>query len=308
MAQAQQLDDVQIQGIHATSRIDQVPLDQLRADRSYQREPSQRMVDDIMEDWNVVASELILVSYRGERDDPDVSGYWIVNGQHRSLAARRLGHETIWARVIDLSEVEDPAAIEAALRLKTNKRLGDRPLERFKAQRRSGDPESLAIVEVLSRFDTEINETPQPDSGINAVVAIETIFRYDNTGGLLQETLELIRDSFGRVGGKIITQPVMKSLAWVLVIHTDDRKFDKGHFINRIRGAGPAALERRARTIQSDMGGSLWMNYYRAEISFFNERLADSNKLDYLLRGAQAKLGRSSSAEQEKRGGDSSRK
>src|SRR5215831_11128670 len=141
-------DPVEIDTIHANSTIKEVQLEKIQVDRSYQRDPSIPLIDKIADEWDIIASELVLVSDRGPRDpDSEIKGgLFIVNGQHRMRAALKLGHKKIWARVIDLRHVADPGKLEAEFRLKTNVRLGDRIHERFKAQLRAGDEESHAIV------------------------------------------------------------------------------------------------------------------------------------------------------------------
>lgn len=271
------------QGFHEKSKISQVSLSDLKVDRSYQREPSQRLIDDIAENWDEVASELILVSDRGQRDDEQQSGFFVINGQHRTIAARRLGHAEIWARTIDMSDLPDPALIEASLRLKTNVRLGDRPLERFKAQLRAGNQESHAIVKLLARYDTQINEVPTPEAGINSVTGIEILFRHDQ-GGLLAEILETAKSAYGRIGGKTATIDLFKGIGWFIVTHSDET--DRSRLINKLHEVGPAALDRRARVHMSVMGGSLWQNYYRAIVDFYNEKLVQKNKLEWRMRNA----------------------
>src|SRR5256885_6899745 len=86
-----------IEQIHASSSIEKVPISELQVDRSYQREPTQALVDDIAENWDEVSSELLLVSDRGLG-----RGKYVVNGQHRTLGARKRGLADVWARVIDL--------------------------------------------------------------------------------------------------------------------------------------------------------------------------------------------------------------
>lgn len=265
--------------MHAASKILQVPLDKIHVDRSYQRDLSMRLVDQIADNWDEVASELTLISDRGER--PEHGGLFIVNGQHRTAAAKKLQRKKIWARLIDLSAEEDPAAIEASLRLKTNVRLGDRPLERFKAQIRSGDEESLAIQKLLARFDTEINMVPVVDSGINAISTVEMLFRVDN-GGLLGETLQVLKNAYPIVGGKHAAAALMKGVAWFIVKH-DPATIDR--MTEKLSDLGQQALDRKARTIQATMGGSLWMNYYRAMIETYNEKLSQKQRLDWQMRG-----------------------
>lgn len=273
--------------LHASSEIREVPLDKIRVDRSYQRDPSIPLADRIAEDWDVVASELVLVSDRGNRpkDGPVEGGLFIVNGQHRTIAAKKLGIPTIWARVIDLRKHHDPAAVEAEFRLKTNIRLGDRPHERFKAQLRSGNPESHAIQALLEKFNTELNLTPQAETGINCITTVETVYRFDN-GALLKDTLEVIRDSFRVVGGKNVNAGFLKGTAWFIEKHADQS--DVSRLCEKLSVLGVPALERKARTMQSVMGGSVWLNYYRTLVDLYNDKLADRNRLEWSTRGSRA--------------------
>lgn len=277
--------EVDVNALHAASAIRKVRLSDQKIDRSYQRDPSQKLVDDIASDWDEVSSELLLVSDRGERETPEESGQFIVNGQHRSLGARKRGLEEVWARVIDLTGVEDPAAVEATFRLRTNVRMGDKPLERFKAQVRAGNPESLAIVQILSKFDTEVNVAPNSEYGINAVSAVEKLYRVDD-GKLLTEALQLIKDTFGTVSGKASASAMLVGLSWFIIKHSEE--VDRNRVVEKLNSAGTAAIERRARTSQSTMGGTLWMNVYRATVDFYNERLHDKSKLEWRLKGASS--------------------
>lgn len=266
----------------ATSVVRQVAIDTLKVDRSYQRDVSMRMVDEIVGKWDEVASELLLVSDRGERED-GTGGLYLVNGQHRTTAAKKMGLKKVWARIINLTEHPDPAKVEAGLRLMTNVRLGDRPTERFKAQLRSGNEESKAIVKILSEFDTEINEVPVQDEGINSVSGVETLYRVDD-GGLLREVLEVIRKAYGKVGGRYATLNIMKGVAWFIVKHADDT--DRDRLIAQLEVTGPAQLDRRARASQSVMGGTLWLNYYRTIVELYNDNLHQKNKLKWATRGS----------------------
>lgn len=274
------------ENFHENSLIREVHLSDIKIDRSYQREPSQKLVDEIAANWNLVASELVLVSDRGagrESQWKEEGRFYLVNGQHRTLAARKLNHETIWARVVDLSKETDPGAVEADFRLLLNVKLGDKSLERFKAQVRAGDEDSINIVKLLARFDTEINVSPNPESGINCIAAIESIYAPDK-GGLLAETLEVIKDAYGGFYGRAVSAATFKGIAWFILKHADTT--DRDRLVDKLKIAGTEALHRKSVTMQSTMGGSLWMNYYRTLVEFYNERLVDKNRLEWQLRGA----------------------
>jgi hypothetical protein len=274
----------EVNEIHAKSTIKQVEIEKVQVDRSYQRDPSMALVDKIADEWDLVASELVLISDRGPRAEGSEvgGGMFIVNGQHRLRAARKLGHKKIWARVIDLKDVEDPGKVEAELRLKTNVRLGDRIHERFKAQLRAGDEESHAIVALLAKFDTEVNLVPTSESGINCITTIELIYRVDE-GALLRDVMEIIRGAVTVVGGKNVNAGWIKGLAWFVEKHSMDA--DRSRLIEKVSVMGVNGLERRARAMQSSWAGPLWLNYYRALVDLYNEKLAPKNRLELSTRG-----------------------
>lgn len=267
---------------HAESEIKNVSLDTLNVDRSYQRDVSITLVEQIRNNWDEVASELILVS---KRDDGTL---WIVNGQHRTAAARLKGEKKIWARVVSGLGPEQ----EAALRLKTNVRLTDRPLERFRAQVRAGDPESLAIVSIVKRVGSHVNESPSAEEGINSITTLEAIYRVDD-GALLLSTLEFVKDTFGEIRGKSAISYILRSVAWFLMRHSDA---NMERVAANLKGIGPAALDRHARTIQATMGGALWLNYYRSMIELYNEGLGEKSRLEWRTSGATSRDWRVSSA------------
>jgi len=276
-----------VEELHANSRIDKVPLASLRLDRSYQREQSETLIDLIANTWDQVAAGAILVSDRGNRpkDGAVEGGMFIVNGQHRSKAAAKRGMTHIDAVILDLRNHPDPGTVEAGFRLKANVGLGDRPLERFKAQLRAGDEESLAIAAMLARYGAEINQIPT-DTGINAVATIEQLYRGDDEGVLLAQTIEIIRDAWTHVGGKNTQAALLKGLWWFIAKHANES--DRTRLVSKLQGVGLAGLLTRSRQMQLTMSGSLWVNYYRVLVDLYNEGLRDRNRLQWMLRGKQA--------------------
>jgi hypothetical protein len=252
--------------IHVKSKVQRVKLDELKTDRSYQRDISMPLVETIRNQWDMVASELLLVS---RRDDGDL---YIVNGQHRSAAARMNGMTELDARVV---EGLNPAQ-EAALRLMTNVRKSDSPLERFRAQIAAGDPDSLAIEKLLDRVGTHVNIVPSADEGINAISTVEQIYRWDD-GATLQETLEFLQRVFGTVGGKRATAPILHSVAWFILKHGQEATLAR--IEEQLKGMGPAAFTRRGQTTAAIMGGTLWVNCYRTLVELYNDGLGEKSRL-----------------------------
>lgn len=270
--------------LHAKSKIAYVPLDKLQVDLTYQRVKSQDMVDEIADDFNVISAGLILVSDRGTRPAGGKvdGGLFVVNGQHRYLAALQLGHDTIEARVIDLRKDPNPAQTEAMFRLQTNVGLSDRPQERFKAQIAAGDEESLDIVRILAQYDTEINFIPNGEFGINCVSTIEKLYRYDG-GSLLEDTLGVMKDAYGEIRGQHAAASLFMGIAWFVEAHSTGT--DRSRLISKLKGTQVVALNAKARTHASIMGKSLWFNVYRTIVELYNEKLT-SKRLEVITRGA----------------------
>jgi hypothetical protein len=118
----------------------------------------------------------------------------VVDGAHRVAGATLAGETEMLAQVLTGLDRQS----EAELRLKGNVKRSDKSAERFKAQVAAGWPESLAIMEIVANFDTKLNlSSPDVRHGINAISAVETIYRR-NKGILLTRTFELIRTPSAR--------------------------------------------------------------------------------------------------------------
>src|SRR5262245_29326222 len=250
-----------LEELHASSKVIKVLLSQLRVDRTYQQIPSQPMIDRITENWNLLASELILVSDRGKRPGGGEfeGGLWIINGQHRVWAARRLSIDRLDARVIDLTGEENPVGIEAALRLQTGVRLGDKTYERFKAQLAAGNPESLAILKILTSHGTKPQLQPG-DGGVSALASVEAVYRLDDAGGLLDETLTLIQDIWGGFDEKKATAVSLKGFAWFIANHSEEA--NRIRVVERMKTVNSMQADARTRQFAGVQGGPLWLNFY----------------------------------------------
>lgn len=269
--------------ILAGAKIIDVDLSKLQIDSSYQRDLSEALVDEIAENPDGVAAELPTISDRGIRNGGDVKGgLWIVNGQHRAKGFQKAGLKKFRAQVIDMRKEENPAAIEATLRLRTNRKLGDRPLERFKAQLTAENEESLAIVKILAEFDATINVASNSEAGVNCVSTIEALYRMDD-GSLLGDTLKLVKDTYGHVGGQTANSSLLKGLCWFIDKHHEES--DRDRLVVKLKGLGKNTLEGRARTMGLTMGGAMWVNYYRAIVDLYNEQLREKNRLQFKTRG-----------------------
>lgn len=265
-------DSKQLANTVQAGAIEAVAIDDLHLDHVYQRDLSADLVQKMANNWDMAVAGTITVSRRPNGD------LYIIDGQHRAAAAKLAGEEYILAQVLE----QKGRADEAQMRLRGNVRRGDKAQERFRAQLAAGDPESKAIVKLCDQFETQINPYPESRAGINAVSQVEFIYRIDK-GILLTRVFEVIQKTWGTVGGEHSSANVLRGLAWLL--HRQGGELSVPRLIERLQVEGVGAVDRKARAHKAAMGGSLWLNWYRAAIEVYNHRLPEPSKLKWITGG-----------------------
>lgn len=273
--------------------IEVVDLDDLNIDYVYQRALDHGLINRIAKGWDIAAAGAIKV---GKRDDDTL---WIIDGQHRAMAAKLAGESHILAQIIpDLNR-----AMEAEQRLKGNTRRTDTAQERFRAQVASENKESLAILELLKQFETTINYTQNAHTGLNCVTTIEALYRVDG-GVMLSRVLEVEKDAYDQIGGKSAAVGPLKAIAWFLDKHPAG-EYNRNRLAERLRAEGIDSWERKARSHKAAQGGALWVNYYRAMVEIYNHRLPEDKKLPWRLSGLSKGIGPGQQGADHRRGTDS---
>lgn len=251
-----------------SGRYEIVKIADLHIDQTYQRDLSRDLVERIKNDWDPAAAGAIVVSRRVNGD------LYIVNGQHRTAGAAERGMTEILAQIVEGLD----SKAEAELRLLGNTRRTDTAQERFRAQVAAGHVESIAIQEIARQFGTKINPTPDTKTGINTVAAVEDLYRQDGKGLMLTAVLEVVRDAFGAIGGRVASASTLKGLGWFLNRHRDE--IDNRRLVERLAMEGIDSIDRKARNYKAAVGGALWMNYYRAMVEVYNFRLSEAMRLE----------------------------
>jgi hypothetical protein len=140
-------------------------------------------------------------------------------------------------------------------------------------------------MKIVDQFGTEVNEVPLQETGINAISAVERIYRLDD-GRILTATFQVIKDAFGYVGGRQATAAIMSGVAWFIIKHSDES--DRGRLVEKVHDAGIASINNRARIIGSSMAGTAWLNTYRAIVEFYNEKLTEKSRLEWRHAGSSS--------------------
>lgn len=249
-------------------------IEDLRIDHLYQRDLILEVVEKIAAEWDIATAGAILVSQRENGE------MYVIDGQHRLAAAKKAGETEILTQVLTGMTPEQ----EAARRLRGNYKRTDRIYEAFRARVFAGDPVAVGIQSLLGEFGTHANYSPTLHTGINAIATVEWLWKRDGTGAYLREVLTLIRDTFEDVPeAERASVGILRSFAWFRDRHLGEADIER--FKERTRATGVRALDRMARNQRAAMGGTLWLNYYRALVESYNYRLS-SNQLEWRTTGA----------------------
>ncbi len=148
-----------------------LPKKALNIDHSYQRELIRHSrINRIASDWNFQKCGVLVVAQR-----PDGT-YWVVDGQHRKLAADLLDHI---CELPCLVYQTDNATTEAALYLAYNTDRGRvMAFDKFKSELAAQDPIAMAVLEMVERSGYTISRgghrnTVQCPAALKKAVSID---------------------------------------------------------------------------------------------------------------------------------------
>ncbi len=138
--------------------VKNVKIDDLVA-APYQRAIDEAWVNKIMREWNDSFVGVISVS---DRDDQ----LWVMDGWHRTTAAKRLGKKHMMAAIYKM-DVREEAMYFSTQKARTK---DVRPIERHEAALVANDKIALMLESIVKSAGFKISET-----GENAIVGVTTI-------------------------------------------------------------------------------------------------------------------------------------
>jgi len=246
-----------------------VNVGDLKVDHSYQRDLKAPMLEKMQDrSFDDATAGIISVSRRASGE------LYIVDGQHRSALARLEKRDKILAQVFEGLSPQQ----EADLRDRMHLRRADTVYEIFKARIFAGDPVARGMQKVAREFESQLNFIPDSKRGINTISTVEAIYRADQ-GQALRKCFKLIREAWGSVEGQNATAATIKATHWFLERHSEEIEYERA--VQRIKTEGVQSLMRMARSHQGALGGSLWLNTYRALVESYNYGLRDASKLEW---------------------------
>ena len=135
----------------------EIPINELRIDTTYQRPLMGHRVDTMAAEWNWIACGVLIVVLRG----PNSGEYFVVDGQHRVEAARRVGIYKLPCIVFDGMQHKTEA--KEFLDVNTLRR-GLNIMDRYRALLATDDPIAYKTKELLTIANREPSIVPNKDT------------------------------------------------------------------------------------------------------------------------------------------------
>jgi|688.fasta_scaffold182153_4 hypothetical protein len=189
---------------------------------AYQRTVVRSQVNSIARDLDQDAFGSLTI---GERRD---GSYWIVDGQQRCEAAKKLGIQTV---PCDVFQSEGPRHEARVFRIKNKHRTNISPVTLFKGAMTEGDEQTLAIVEVVRlsglKIGLDCHSVKWPY--IRAVRALERSYRRCGGEGL-SAALSMICDAWPGEDGAL-QGDMIEGLCWFVKKHPE---YDRARLVTRL--------------------------------------------------------------------------
>ena len=179
-------------------------------------------------------------------------GYAILDGQHRWAAVLQAGGDDthLVCHVHTGLSAHDEARL--ALDIDT-RRAAWSWWDRWKAHRSEGDSQTLAIDEILQRYQLRIDPAPR-EGHVRATKAVETIVA--DLGGyeLLDRVLAILTAAFGR-GIDGLDGAILQGTALVLGRYGPELDVDR--LVTRLQALPPRQLRTRALALRENQRGTI---------------------------------------------------
>lgn len=255
------------------AEIDVLPLVGLHVDQQhYQRPLSTSRVNKYAQNWDLAAAGVITVNRRSN------GLLYVVDGQHRALAAAKAGETEILAQVFNGLTVDQEARL---FRIK-NAEIGPmKAIHTFRAALQEGLPEAVDINDVVESLGGVMSHKEGGGHTVVAVAALQAVYRARKNGGRqgLHDVLSIIKDAFGSLERKYANGEMIRGLHFLLTAHEADG-IDRRRVVTVMKREGIEGLGAKAGLERQLQGGGGFRNWYRALLRAYNAGRRPDNRLN----------------------------
>ena len=250
----------------ARTKYQRVPVQDLYYG-GYQRGLRPTWVAKIAKDFNEGLIGVLIVSYRDGR-------YYVVDGQHRLEAAKKVGIEDVICQVHTGLTYEEEANL---FREYNRQRKGLSAHDMFKAALEAKDPIAIDIMNLVDKYDFKLPlYSAKVDNYITATAAVQSIYKRIGSSGF-ERLLKLLRDTWNGERSSL-ERNFMNGLSLFIKLHSDE--FDDEEFIKKLSKVSPESILREGRLDAKFSTASKTMTPYAKVIWYnYNKGKQEQNKL-----------------------------
>jgi hypothetical protein len=273
----------------AVSSLKDMLATEFAVDPHVQRELNEPRVKKLVDEFDPNLLGLIIASKR-----PDGRTY-ILDGQHRVVAARRKGYTGLFAtRVYEGLTVAEEA--DAFLGHNNTRQVS--ALDKFLVRVTKGDPGAVALNNALNRYG--LKASGQHTGGMfSAIVALERVYAgflgrpMDMRLDLVEAVLHILTRAYGAEERKAFQANTIQGVG--LIIRVFGKRVNPDDLVTALRSITAEALAVKGRAIKDMEGGTgaqgvakVLLKAYnkgksanRLEFTEFNDGLAQIKRLDW---------------------------
>jgi hypothetical protein len=261
--------DVTADGSHELSVVS---IQDLKIDRSYQRDANQRRVDLISRSYDMDLAGVIEISRR------ETGEMFVFDGWHRCLGAHGAGETEMLAHIHNGLTQQDEAI---RFRMINKTRLPIKPLEEFKSGIVGGDDILLDIDMIVRSLGGHVAITVSDKSGIIAIKSLETVYRNAGPDGL-RRGLSIIKDAYGSLSSEYAQATTIKGFSAFVERYSEagvNPDYKRNRLVRRLKEVGAITLAQQASLMYGIHKGSMWLNVARSMVPIYNTGLASNLRL-----------------------------
>jgi len=246
--------------------------------KNYQRETSEIKIKNIVRSFDWKAFGFIYVNERSENE------YWVVDGQHRTVAAARKGYEEVPCMIYKNLTLQEEAELFINCQVNRN---SVRMFERYQALLTAGDKTTIEIQNILEKYDIKPSKCGSNENGrkkgyLNGIASLYKI--YNSKGSVWLEIVIRIVTSIWQYNDKTFDPDSLTSNI-LLGMHTFLCKayniVDEKRIIKKMKNVSASKLNAIARRNIATYGDNKASNTARAILEEYNNRNQDKLKVTF---------------------------
>jgi len=223
----QNITEVGNKGLGSFKKFALVPVELIEVNEAYQRTEtsSSKKINYLANNWDENAYEPIRIS-----PHPETCTFDVIDGFHRLSAAKLRGQTYIVCEIIDFTGLSRDLRVRAEAELFAGQTKGRNPLspiEKHKANLLLGDPDCVALQQVLDKYGIELNQSRKGKRGGRSkkgkFAAYTAALRVIRVHGkeILDATIDILCNARWNLATDGFSQRNVRNISQLMILHPD---------------------------------------------------------------------------------------